>query len=102
MQWVFVMAGALAIAASAVPARAAVSDCPVPPATVQVALPSGLLAALRHALPDGIALPGKPFDTTDVYVKGYKHRRYIIARSIGCRTEGFRSQGKMPAEPESL
>jgi hypothetical protein len=33
--------------------------------------------ALRHALPD------EPFDSTDVYVKGHKHRRYIFVWNIG-------------------
>jgi hypothetical protein len=32
-----------------------------------------------------IALPGEPFDTTDVYVKGHKHRRYLFVWNIGKR-----------------
>jgi hypothetical protein len=82
MKWKCIISGALAAAASARPAEAA---CPVPPGAVQVALPSGLPAALRHALPDDIALPGEPFDTTDVYVKGHKHRRYIFVWNVGNR-----------------
>jgi hypothetical protein len=39
--------------------------------------------ALRGALPDDIALPGEPFDTTDVYIKGHKHGRYIFVWNIG-------------------
>ena len=86
MKWICIMAGALAMAASAMPAQAAtISDCPVPPGAVKVALPSGLPPALRDALPDDIALPGEPFDTTDVYVKGHKHRRYIFVWNIGSR-----------------
>jgi len=85
MKWICIMAGALAMAASAIPAQAALSDCPVPPVAVKVALPSGLPPALRDALPGDIALPGEPFDTTDVYVKGHKHRRYIFVWNIGSR-----------------
>jgi hypothetical protein len=40
---------------------------------------------LRHALPGDVALPGEPFDSTDVYVKGRKHRRYIFVWNIGTR-----------------
>jgi hypothetical protein len=72
----------LAIAATVIPAQAA---CPLPPGAVQVPLPSGLPPALRHALPGDIALPGEPFDSTDVYVKGNKHRRYIFVWNIGSR-----------------
>ena len=82
MNWFCIISGLLAIAASAGPAEAA---CPVPPGAVQIILPSGLPAALRHALPDDIALPGEPFDSTDVYVKGHKHRRYIFVWNIGNR-----------------
>jgi len=32
-----------------------------------------------------IALHGEPFDTTDVYVKGHKHRRYLFVWNIGKR-----------------
>ena len=82
MKWICAMAGALAMSASTAPAQAA---CPVPPGAVKVALPSGLLPALRKALPGDIALPGEPFDSTDVYVKGHKHRRYIFVWNIGSR-----------------
>lgn len=82
MKWICAMAGALAMAVSALPAQAA---CPVPPGAVNVALPSGLPLALRHALPGDIALPGEPFDTTDVVVKGHKHRRYLFVWNIGSR-----------------
>ncbi len=82
MKWICAMTGALAMA---VPAQAAVSDCPVPTAAIKVALPSGLQPALRKALPDDIALPGEPFDTTDVYVMGHKHSRYTFVWNIGSR-----------------
>ena len=85
MKWVCAMFGALTMAAFAVAAQAAISDCPVPRGAVNVALPSGLPPALRDALPGDIALPGEPFDTTDVYVKGHKHRRYIFVWNIGSR-----------------
>ena len=72
------MVGALAVAASVVPARAAeIRDCPAPPGAVNVALPSGLPPALRDAMGD-IALPGEPFDSSDVHVKAHKYRRYIF------------------------
>jgi hypothetical protein len=32
-----------------------------------------------------IALPGEPFDSSDVYVKGHKYRRYIFVWNIGTR-----------------
>ena len=38
---------------------------------------------MRGALPDDIALPREPFDTTDVYIKGHKHGRYIFVWNIG-------------------
>ena len=82
VKWICAMTGALAMA---VPAQAAVSDCPVPPAAIKVAFPSGLPPALRKALPDDIALPGEPFDTTDVYVMGHKHSRYTFVWNIGSR-----------------
>ena len=66
----------------------AISDHALAAATgvVKVALPSGLPPALRTALPgDDIALPGEPFDETDVYVKGHKHSRYILVWNIGNR-----------------
>jgi hypothetical protein len=57
--------------------------CRVPPGVVNVPLPSGLPLALRMALPGDIALPGEPFDATDVYVKGHNHRRYMFVWNIG-------------------
>jgi hypothetical protein len=30
-------------------------------------------------------LPGEPFDSTDVYVKGHKYRRYIFVWNVGTR-----------------
>jgi hypothetical protein len=84
MKWICVMAGALAMAASAMPGQAEISDCPVPPEAIKVALDSGLPPALRDAM-GNIALPGEPFDTTDVYVKGHKHRRYIFVWNVGTR-----------------
>jgi len=77
MKWICIMAGALAMAASG-------SDCPPPPGAVNVALPSGLPPALRDAM-GNIALPGEPFDSSDVYVKGHKHRRYIFVWNAGTR-----------------
>jgi len=77
MEWICIMAVTLAMTGSAVAAQAATSDCPVPPGAVNVALPSGLPPALRDALPDDIALPGEPFDTTDVYVKGHYYAAQI-------------------------
>ncbi len=88
MKWICIMSAALvlAMAASATPAHAtAISDCPAPTGVVKVSIPSGLPSALRNALPGDIALPGEPFDTTDVYVKGHKHRRYIFVWNIGSR-----------------
>ena len=63
---------------------AAAPDCPAPPGAVNVALPSGLPPALLDAIGD-IALPGEPFDSTDVYVKGQKHRRYIFVWNVGAQ-----------------
>jgi hypothetical protein len=88
MKWICIMSGALvlAMAASAAPAQAtAISDCPAPTGAVKVSIPSGLPLSLRTALPDDIALPGEPFDATDVYVKGHNHRRYIFVWNIGTR-----------------
>lgn len=85
MKWICIVAGALAMAAFAVVAQAAISDCPMPPGAIKVALPSGLPPALRKALPDDIALPGEPFDATDISVKGHKHRRYLFVWNIGAR-----------------
>jgi hypothetical protein len=87
MNWICTISGALALAmvASTTPAQAtAISDCPAPPEAVEVALPSGLPPALRDAM-GNIALPGEPFDETDVYVKGHPHRRYIFVWNIGTR-----------------
>jgi len=79
------MAGALVMPASAAPAQGAeIRGCPPPPGAVNVALPSGLPATLRNAI-GNIALPGEPFDTTDVYVKGHKHQRYIFVWNAGPR-----------------
>jgi hypothetical protein len=81
MKWTCVVAGVLWMAASA----ASASDvCPVPSGVVQVALPSGLPAELSKAVGE-IALPGEPFDTIDVYVKGDKHRRYLFVWHSGNR-----------------
>ena len=88
MKWICILSGALvlAMAAAATPAPGtAISECPAPPGAVKVDLPSGLPPALRVALPGDIALPGEPFDATDVYVKGHKHRRYIFVWNIGTR-----------------
>jgi hypothetical protein len=81
MKWICVMSAVLAVAA----ATAAQAACPVPPGAVKIDVPSGLPTALRHALPGDIALLGEPFDSTDVYVKGNKHRRYIFVWNIGTR-----------------
>src|SRR5579863_6267398 len=82
MKWICVMSAVLATVASATPAQTA---CPVPPGAIQVALPSGLPSSFRDALPGDIALPDEQFDTTDVYVKGHNHRRYIFVWNIGNR-----------------
>jgi hypothetical protein len=85
MKWIRVMATASAMAASATSAQpATIPDCPVPPGAVKAALPSGLPPTLRRAM-GNIALPGEPFDTTDVYVKGHKRSRYIFVWNIGKR-----------------
>ncbi len=85
MNWIFLISGVFAFAASATPAQAAaISDCPSPRGAVKVALPSGLPPALRKAI-GNIALPGEPFDATDVFVKGHSHRRYIFVWNIGSR-----------------
>jgi hypothetical protein len=84
------MSGVLAMAATVMPAQA---TCHVPPGAVQVALPAGLPPALRHALPGDIALPGEPFDTTDVYVRGHNHSRYIFVWNIGNRWMVATEQG---------
>lgn len=84
MKWICLMVGALAMAASATPAQAAISDCPAPPGAAKVALPSGLPPALRGAM-GNIALPGEPFNAIDIYVKGQPSRRYIFVWNIGSR-----------------
>ena len=79
------MVGALVMVASAALAQvAAIRDCPAPAGAVDVAIPSGVPLALRDAL-GNIALPGEPFDTSDVYVKGHKYRRYIFVWDVGTR-----------------
>lgn len=84
MKWIC-MACSAAIAVSAVSAQAAaIWNCAPPPGGVKVALPSGLPPALRDATGD-LAMPGEPFDTTDVYVKGHKHGRYLFVWNIGAR-----------------
>jgi hypothetical protein len=82
MRWICIISAVLAVGAAATTAQAA---CPVPPGAVNIPVPSGLPTALRHALPADIAWPGEPFDSTDVYVKGNKHRRYIFVWSMGTR-----------------
>jgi hypothetical protein len=82
MKRISIMSGALAMVAYVLPAQAA---CPVPPGAVQVALPSGLPPGLLHAMGNDVALPGEPFDSTDVFVKGHKHARYIFVWNIGNR-----------------
>jgi hypothetical protein len=84
MKWNCVMAGVLAVAASATSARAAISDCPVPPGAVEVTLPSGLPPALRDKI-GNIALPGEPFNAIDIYVKGQPNRRYLFVWNIDSR-----------------
>ena len=32
-----------------------------------------------------IALPGEPFDSGDIYVKGHKYRRHIFVWNVGAR-----------------
>jgi hypothetical protein len=88
MKWISIMSGALvlAMAASATPTQAtAISDCRVPPGAVKVSIPSGLPLSLRMALPSDIALPGEPFDETDIYVKRHNHSRYLFVWNIGTR-----------------
>ncbi len=84
MKWICIVAGALAMAASARPAQAARSDCPAPPGAVKVALPSGLPPALRDKM-GNIALPSRPFNAIDGYVKGQPNRRFFFVWSIGTR-----------------
>jgi len=72
------------MAVSAVFAQAAPLDCPAPPGAVKIALPAGLPPALREAIGD-IALPGEPFDSTDVHVAGHKYGRYTFVWNAGNR-----------------
>src|SRR4051812_17711635 len=84
MGWICIV-GALALVAVGVPAQAAAtSDCPTPPGAVKVDLPSGLPPALHDAM-GNIALPGEPFDSSDVYVKGHRYRRYIFVWNVGAQ-----------------
>jgi hypothetical protein len=74
----------LAMAASFTPTQAtAISNCPAPPGAVKVSIPSGLPPALREAM-GNVALPGEPFNESDVYVKGHSGR-YIFVWNIGTR-----------------
>ena len=83
MKWICFMAGVLSMAAHAASAQAAaIEECSVPPGAVKVALPSGLPPALSKALGNNIALPGEPFDTIDIVVKGHKNSRYIFVWNI--------------------
>lgn len=85
MERICIVAGALAMVASAALAQvAAVRGCPAPPGGVNVTLPSGVPPALRDVM-GNIALPGEPFDSSDVYVKGHKYRRYIFVWNNGTR-----------------
>jgi hypothetical protein len=84
MKWNCIMAGSLAIAASATSAQEAISACPVPAGAVKVALPSGLPHALRDKM-GNVALPGEPFNTIDIYVKGQPNRRYLFVWNIDSR-----------------
>ena len=86
MKWICVMAGVLSTVAYATPAQAAaIEACPVPSGTIKVELPSGLPPALAKAMGNSIALPGEPFDSSDVIVKGHKYSRYIFVWNIGKR-----------------
>jgi hypothetical protein len=97
MKWICVISATLAMVVSVMPAQAA---CPAPPGAVKVAFPSGLPPALRGALPGDIALPGEPFDSTDVYVKGHKHRRYIFVWNVGTRWIVATEQGGIALRAE--
>jgi hypothetical protein len=63
---------------------AATDTCPLPPGAARVALPSELPPALSKAMGD-IALPGEPFDRSDVHVKGHKYSRYIFVWKLANR-----------------
>jgi hypothetical protein len=84
MKWIRILASAVAMTTFAGITEAAISDCPAPHGVVEVVLPSGLPGILRDRIGD-VALPGEPFDSTDVYAKGHKHRRYIFVWNIGSR-----------------
>jgi hypothetical protein len=97
-----IMAVVLAMTVSGALAQAAASrNCPVPPGAVNVALPSGLPPALRGVMSD-IALPGEPFDSSDVYVKGHKYRRYIFVWNAGARWIAAIEQGGIALRTEVL
>ena len=101
MDWICLISGVLAVAVFTGPAEAAaISNCPAPPGAVRITLPSGLPPPLRKALPDDIALPGEPFDSTDVYVKGHKHRRYMFVWNIGNRWIVAMEQGGIALRAE--
>jgi len=78
--------------ASAATAEARISDCATPLGSVRVVLPSGLPPALKDLLGD-VAMPGEPFDSTDVYLRGHKHRRYIFVWNRGTRWTVAMEQG---------
>jgi len=85
MKWICIVAAVLSTVAYATPARAvAIEDCTVPPGVVKVELPSGLPPALGKAM-GNIALPGEPFDASDVVVEGHKYSRYIFLWNTGKR-----------------
>jgi hypothetical protein len=84
LKWVCVVSAAFAMAATAMPAQAAISECPVPPGAVKVALPAGLPAVLRDKM-GNVAMPGEPFNRIDIYVKGLPGRRYMFVWNIGAR-----------------
>ena len=85
MKWICAASAASAMAVTAMPAQAAaIQGCPVPPRAMKVALPSGLPPALSDKM-STVALPGEPFNSIDVYVKGQPNRRYMFVWNIGNR-----------------
>ena len=56
----------------------------MPTGAVKVALPAGLPAVLRDKM-GNVAMPGEPFNSIDIYVKGLPNRRYMFVWSIGSR-----------------
>jgi len=78
------LSAVLSMLASVNFARAAIEDCPVPTGALSIVIPSGLPPALRDEMRD-TALPGEPFDSIDVYVKGHKHSRFLFVWNIGTR-----------------